>query len=147
MGHQSFGTVRLVAEPDPITFDFGMFSEHTFTVVPEPTLGDTFDLYDAPEPDTPGNELEASRVCAQFIRRMLIPDDRGRFDQALYRIPTSHVGLIIDAARWITQEVINRPFGRAVSSSDGLSTTETNSNTNSAGPPASTPSPPAEPTD
>jgi hypothetical protein len=78
---------------------------------------------------------------------MLVLEDRPRFDEALYRIPTSHIGLIIDATRWITQEVINRPFGRAVSSSDGLSTTETNSNTSSAGPPASTPSPPAEPTD
>ena len=147
MAHQSFGTVRTVEAPEPITFDFGMFSEVTLTVVPEPTLGDTFDLYDAPEPTAPANELEASRVCARFIRRMLIPEDRPAFDQALDRIPSSHVGLIIDAARWITQEVIRRPFGPAASSSDGLSTTETNSNETSAGTPASTPSPPDEPTD
>lgn len=147
MPHQSFGTVRLVAEQEPITLDFGMFSEHTFTVVPEPTLGDTFDLYDAPEPDTPANELEASRVCAKFIRRMLVPDDRGRFDQALYRIPSSHVGIIIDAARWITEQVVNRPSVPLSSSSSGQRATETNSNSPSDGTPTSSTSPPDEPTD
>ena len=147
MPHQSFGAVRLVDPAEPLTFDFGMFSEERLTVVPEPSLGDTFDLADCPEPTTPATELEASRMCARFIRRMLIPEDRPRFDQALYRIPASHVSLVIDAARWITQEVLNRPFGPAASSSDGPPTTETNSNTNSAGPPASPTSPPVEESD
>ena len=48
--HQSFGTVRAGIEREPITFDFGIWGNEQFTVVPEPSLGDTIELYDAPEP-------------------------------------------------------------------------------------------------
>lgn len=118
MPHQSFGAVRTVAEREPVTFDFGMFGEETFTVVPEPTLGDTFDLADAPEP-TPDTMLDAARVCAKFVRRMLVAEDRPRFDQALYRIPASHAHLIVDATRYITEQVIGRPSQPSATSSGG----------------------------
>jgi len=132
MTHQSFGTVRTLVERDPVTFDFGMFGEHTFTVIPEPSLGDTFDLADAPEP-TPETMLEAARVCARFIRRMIIPADRTRFDEALYHVPASHSHVIVDAARWITEQVIARPSPPPSTSSAGRRETGKTSKASTAG--------------
>jgi len=116
--HRTFGAVRTAATREPITFDFGLYGEETFTVVPDPSLGDTFDLYDAPEP-TPSNELEVVRVLARFIRRMLAPEDRPRFDAALYRIPSTEAHIIIDAATFITEQVIGFPTKPPTTSSRG----------------------------
>lgn len=132
MPHQTFGAVRLAAEREPVTFDFGLYGEETFTVMPTPSLGDTFDLADAPEP-TPQNELESARVIARFIRRMLQPEDRPRFDAALYRIPSTHVGIIIDCGVWIAGQVTGRPTRPAPTSSSGRQATGSRSKTRSAG--------------
>lgn len=145
MPHQSFGAVRTQAEREPVTFDFGMYDEHRFTVIPEPSLGDTFDLYDAPEP-TPETMLDAARVCARFIRRMIVAEDRARFDEALVRIPASHAHLIVDACRYISEQVIGRPTEPLLSSSDGQRDTGTNSSTPSDGTSNSPTSPPDAPT-
>lgn len=104
MPHRSFGTVRIGAEREPITFDFGLYGEETFTVVPEPSLGDTFDLADAPEP-TPTNVVEVARICARFISRMLEPTDRPRFSDALKRIPATQCHVVIETAEWITSQL------------------------------------------
>jgi hypothetical protein len=130
--HQSFGTVRVGAERAPITFDFGMYGEETFTIIPEPSLGDTFDVYDAPEP-TPHNQLEASRTLAKFIRRMLRPEDRPRFDAALYRIPATQVHIIIDCAMWITEQIVPFVSPPPVSSSPGRRRSGTASRTPAGG--------------
>lgn len=106
--HRSFGAVRAAATREPVTFDFGLYGEETFTVVPDPTLGDTFDLYDAPEPASK-NDLEAARTCARFIQRMLPPEERARFDLALHRIPSSECHIIIDCAAWIAEQVTTFP--------------------------------------
>lgn len=132
MPHQSFGAVRQGAQREPITFDFGLFGEETFTVVPDPSLGDTFDLHDAPEPD-PKNPLEAVRVLGRFIRRMLPPEDRPRFDAALYRIPSSHSHLIIDCAQWITRQTVPFASAPAESFSGGRRSTGTTSKRDTAG--------------
>lgn len=116
--HRSFGAVRSAVEREPITFDFGLYGEESFTVVPDPTLGDTFDLYDAPEP-TPLNELESARTLARFIRRMLAPEDRARFDDALHRIPSSQCHIIIACATWISQQVTTFPTSPPTTSSSG----------------------------
>lgn len=145
MPHQSFGAVRTLAEREPVTFDFGMFDEHRFVVIPEPSLGDTFDLYDAPEP-TPETMLDAARVCARFVRRMIVPEQRARFDEALVRIPASHAHLIVDACRYIAEQVIGRPTEPLPSSSDGQRGSGTNSSTTSGGTSTSTASPPDAPT-
>lgn len=108
MTHRTFGAVRLSAQREPITFDFGLYGEETFTVVPEPSLGDCHELQDAPEP-TPTNALEASRMLARFIRRMLLPEDRHRFDEALKRIPASEAHVVVDAATWIAEQVTGFP--------------------------------------
>lgn len=115
MAHRSFGTVRAAVEREPVTFDL---AGESFTVTPDPSLGDTFDLYDAPEP-TPENELESVRVLARFVRRMLDPEDRSRFDAALYRIPSSHSYVIIEVAEWITEQVAGFPTVPPTTSSGG----------------------------
>lgn len=116
--HRSFGAVRAAVTREPITFDFGLYGEESFTVVPDPTLGDTFDLYDAPEP-TPENELESARLCARFIRRMLAPEDRARFDLALHRIPSAECVVIVDCCAWIAEQVTGFPTMPPSSSSSG----------------------------
>lgn len=132
MPHQSFGAVRQGVEREPITFDFGLYGEETFTVVPDPSLGDTFDLHDAPEP-TPDNMLTSARIVARFIRRMLAPDDRQRFDLALYRIPASECHIIIDCAQWIALQISPFESPPAGSSSGGRRTTGTSSKRSAAG--------------
>lgn len=119
MAHRSFGTKVLGTARDPITFDFGLYSEERFTIVPTPSLGDTLDLYEAPEP-TPENELETVRVLVRFIRRMLDPADVERFNTALRRIPADQAHVIIDAAAWIAKQVSHGfPTEPAPTSSSG----------------------------
>lgn len=130
--HRSFGAVRRAAERKPITFDFGIYGEERFVVVPDPSLGDTFDLHDAPEP-TPTNLLETSRILARFIRRMLRPEDRPRFDAALYRIPSTEVQIIIDCATFITEQVTGFPTQPPAGSSAGRPRTGSSSKPKSAG--------------
>ena len=108
MAHRTFGAVRLTAQREPITFDFGIYGEDTFTVVPEPSLGDCFDLDDAPEP-TPANMLESAKLIARFIRRMLAAEDRGRFDEALRRIPSSEAHVVVECGVWIAEQVSGFP--------------------------------------
>lgn len=122
MPHQSFGAVRAHLEQrEPITFDFGLYSEDTFVVVPEPSLGDTFDLADAPEPD-PANMLDSARIIARFIRRMLAPEDRARFDAALYRIPAHRADIIVEAGAYVAGQVAGFPSEPPSSSSAGRRT-------------------------
>jgi len=116
--HRSFGAVRAAVDKEPVTFDFGLYGEESFTVVVDPTLGDTFDLYDVPEPLI-ANDLDAARACARFIQRMLPPQDRARFDLALHRIPTSECHIIVDLATWIAEQVTGFPTGPPSSSSSG----------------------------
>jgi hypothetical protein len=124
--HQSFGTVRAGVEREPITFDFGLYGEDTFTVMPEPSLGDTFDLADAPEPSAT-NMVDSARVLARFIRCMLVEEDRPRFDAALHRIPASQAHVIVEAATWIAQQVSGFPTTPPASSSGGRRTAGTTS--------------------
>jgi hypothetical protein len=132
MAHRSFGTVRAGVEREPITFDFGMWSEHRFTCLPEPSLGDTIDLYDAPEP-TPENMVESARLLARFIRRMIVPEDRGRFDDALRAVPASQAHVIVEAATFIVEQVSGFPTVPPASSSGGRPTAGTNSKRRPAG--------------
>lgn len=116
--HRSFGAVRAAVTREPVTFDFGLYGEESFTVIPDPTLGDTFDLYDVPDPVIE-NDLDAARACARFIQRMLPPEDRARFDTALHRIPTSECHLIYDCAAWIAEQVTGFPTKPPSNSSSG----------------------------
>jgi len=134
--HRTFGAVRLSAQREPVTFDFGIYGEERFTVLPEPTLGDCFDLADAPDP-TPTNEMEVARACARFIRRMIDPADHARFDTALHRIPASEAHIIYEAAAWIAEQVTAFPTSPPGSSSAGREHTGKPSKPRSAGRPRS----------
>lgn len=136
MAHRTFGAVRLSAEREPLTFSFGLYGEESFTVVPEPMLGDVFDLADAPEP-TPTNMLEASRACVRFIERMLHPDDKVRFRAALHRIPSSEAHVIVECATWIAEQVSGFPTRPPGGSSAGRVRTGSNSRPKSGGKPRS----------
>lgn len=109
----------------PLTFEFGLYGEEEFTVTPTPSLGDCFDLKDVPEITDITSELEQVRILAKFIRKMIVPEDRARFDSALYRIPSTHGHLVIDCARWIADKVAEFPTAPADSSSDGQETQAT----------------------
>lgn len=127
MAHRTFGAVRRAAVREPLTFDFGVYGEETFTIIPEPSLGDCIALYDTPDP-TPENELEAVRACAKFIERMLDPNDRQRFKAALMRIPASESHIVVDCAAWITEHVSTFPIVPPEDSSSGrLNTGKTSS--------------------
>lgn len=118
MAHRSFGAARAGATREPITFDFGLFGEEQFTVVPTPSLGDTLDLYEAPEP-TPENELETVRLLVRFIRRLLKPEDVDRFNAALRRLPADEAHVVLDLAAWIAEQVTGFPTVPASTSSSG----------------------------
>lgn len=118
MAHRTFGTVRLSADREPITFDFGIYGEESFTVVPEPSIGDCFDLQDAPDP-APENALEVARACARFIERMIDPADKVRFREALHRIPAAESHVIVDCAVWIAEAVSGFPTSPPNGSSSG----------------------------
>jgi len=115
--HKDFDAARRAYAPDrdPVTFTLG---GELFTVLPDPTLGDTFELYDAPEP-TPENEQESVRILTRFIRRMIPEEERPRFDLALYRIPSTHGFVIIECATYIAEQVVQRPTEPPRTSSSG----------------------------
>lgn len=108
MAHRSFGTVKIGDPRDPITFDFGLWSEETFTVIPTPSLGATFDVQDAPEPN-PENPGQAARVLSRFIESMLDPADVPRYRQALHRIPADQGHIVVEAAEWILEQLTGFP--------------------------------------
>lgn len=131
MPHVDFDAARRAYQHDrdPVTFDFG---GERFTVLPDPSLGDTFDLMDAPEP-VPENEQQAARILARFIRRMLPDDDRPRFDLALLRIPSSQATVLLDVAEFVSRNVTTRPTVPPGISSPGRRTTGRRSTPRAAG--------------
>lgn len=131
--HRTFGAARIGSpQREPITLDFGLYGEDRFTVVPEPSLGDCFELYDAPD-STPGNDLEVARYWARFLRTMIAPDERPRFDEVLRRIPATQASVIIEAGVWVTEQVTGFPTAPPEGSSSGRRTTGTSSRPKPAG--------------
>lgn len=110
---------------DPIEFTL---AGERFRCLFEPSLGDTLDLWEAPEaPESraeyePDDEMmiELIAVLDRFIRRSL-PDDgsRERYDAARYRIPRSESFVIIELAQYITEQVTGFPTTPPASSRGG----------------------------
>lgn len=154
MAHRDFDASRRAhhLERDPVTFVLG---GESFTVLPDPSLGDTFDLADAPDisakdfdPDG-APDLALVRVLKNFIRRMLPDDERARYDLALYRIPSTEAYAIVECAEWIVGQVTAFPTEPPASSSSGRPTTRSggaSSKGRSGGTPTSPSSPPDGPT-
>jgi hypothetical protein len=143
MAHRDFDASRRAyhVERDPVTFTLG---GETFEVLLDPSLGDTFDLYDAPEVryNDDGtvaydagrqDDLQLVRVLTRFLERALPLEQRPTFQRALYRIPAAQAGVIIEAAMWIVEQVTAFPTGPPASSSRGRAKRGAGSRTNSAG--------------
>lgn len=138
MPHRNFDAGRRAADPerDPVTFALG---GDTFTVVPDPSLGDTLDLADAP--DLPERQLdleqvvplELVRALKRFIRAMLDPDDRDRFDLALFRVPARDGYVFVEIASYITEHVTGFPTEPPANSSGGRTSTTTGTGTSKRG--------------
>lgn len=142
MPHRDFDAARRARqiERDPVTFTLG---GERFTVLPDPSLGDTFDLADAPDitaedfnPDG-APDLALVRVLKNFIRRMLPDEDRPRLDLAMYRIPSTESYVIVETASWIAEQVASRPTEPPASSSRGRPRTGLSSKRESGGTPRS----------
>jgi hypothetical protein len=71
-------------------------ADEVFAVATEPSLGDTFDLMDAPEP-TPENEAQAVRALSRFLERVIVPEERARYQALLYRLPRGQGSAILTA--------------------------------------------------
>jgi len=100
----------------PLTFPF---DGTVFRVLREPSLGDTLELYDAPEFDPGRNDLETVRTLSAFIRRMIDPAQREEWDRKLFHFPASEAPAIVELASWITAQVTGFPTSPPGSSSGG----------------------------
>lgn len=126
---------------DPVTFALG---GETFEVLLDPSLGDTFDLYDAPEvrldaqgrpifdADNP-SDIVLVRMLKRFIERALPFEQRDAWQRAMYRIPAAEAGVIVECAMWIVEQMTTFPTEPPASSSSGRQSTGRDSSTNSAG--------------
>lgn len=128
-------------ERDPVSFSLG---GEQFEVLLDPSLGDTFDLYDAPEvrfnedgtvafDNSNASDLQLVRVLSRFIERSLPLEQRPTFQRALYRVPATDGYVIIEAALWIVEQVTTFPTEPPASSSPGRPRNGRRSKTNSAG--------------
>jgi hypothetical protein len=115
MPKANFTSVRSRALEEPIEFDF---DDETFHCNLRPSLGDTFDLMDVPDP-TPDTLAECAYQLAKFIKRMLVPEDRDRWERKLHTISQADAGAIIEIGTWLVEQVTGRPFVLSTSSSGG----------------------------
>lgn len=91
---------------DPIAFRLG---GEDFACLDEPMFGDIVELYEAPEVDV--NEQAAILAIRTFIKRLLTPEDRDRFDKVLYSLPGSHASILIKIAEYLSEQ-FTRPLVR-----------------------------------
>jgi hypothetical protein len=130
--HRDFDADRRAADPerDPVTFALG---GETFTVVSDPSLGDTFALADAPEFDPQDlnstTSIGALRALKRFIRTMIEPDEHERFELALSRVPTTQGYVLMEVAAWIAEQVTGFPTQPPASSSGGRPTSRSGGGT------------------
>lgn len=125
MPHRDFDAARRAYDtvtPDPVSFTL---AGEEFTCLLDPTIGDTFEMIDAPDitpedydPTNPAHPRLMMKI-ARYVQRMLPVEERPRFDAALYRIPVTHLAVILDVANFITEEVVDRPTGPPASFSSG----------------------------
>ena len=127
MPHRDFGSANLAGQRlQGVTFT--LVGER-FTVQ-DPSLGDVFELHDAPEVrlDDQGrvqfseqvpSDLELVRSLARFLERIVPLEDRHRLQRAMFSIPASRGDIVIEAAMWLAAEVAGHPFGESASSAGG----------------------------
>ena len=92
-------------EPDPVQF---ILCGETFTALREPMWGDVLMLWNAPE--LSDNEAAATLALQKFIRAMIDPGERQRYDDALFRLPQSHAGFtMMNVAAYIAEHMTGFP--------------------------------------
>lgn len=135
--HRDFDAGRREIERDPVTFSL---AGETFTITPTPSLGDVFELADAPdvapEEFDPASAVSLTlvRTLKRFIRSMIEPDDRPRFDAAMFRVGSHEGWLFVEIASWIAEQVTGFPTSPSAGLSGGRSTTRTGSATSKRSP-------------
>jgi hypothetical protein len=118
--HRDFDAARAERERliEPETFTFG---GETFTCVLAPALGDVLDLVDAPEPSA--DLAGAAKAMDFFIRKLLVPSDRERWDELLRSSDTPHGVInaydVIEVGMHLSEVFGGRPTGPSTDSSRG----------------------------
>lgn len=146
MPHRDFDAARAerLRGTDPVTFTIG---GETFTCVPSPCVGDALALADAPERGD--NPSEALRAIIGFVRALLRPADRRRWDRTIRRQKASRLRRgqpvsseeIWEVALWLTAEHSARPTRPPTGSSGGRPPSGDSSNRSSSTTPAETSTP------
>lgn len=120
--HVDFDAARAAwaRQESPLTFTV---CEQTFTCVTTPSLGDAFDLMDAPEPVVTDINSQGIRAICGFIRRCLVPDSRPDWDALLYRPDALEAADIVYIGAQLAEQYAGRPFKPSGSSSPGRRST------------------------
>jgi len=142
--HRDFDAARQerMREAEPVTFTIG---GQTFTAVVEPALGDALALADAPEPDQ--DQAAALRAILAFIRSLVVPDQRRRWDRMirrqkasrwLRRRPVVSSQEVFELGFWLSTQYTARPTRPPAGSSGGRRPTGASSSRSSSTPRAGT---------
>jgi hypothetical protein len=122
---------------EPVTFTLAGLS---FTVMPDPSMGDIMDLHRAPEIPKNIEDLTDERailLLSTFIKKMLKYEDREKFDRALYDVPRSQGLVLVEIAAYIAEASSGFPTRRLASSVTGQRGTGRAAKRGTAGPPTS----------
>jgi hypothetical protein len=104
--HRDFDAARAERERkvDPVTFTLG---GEDFSCVLAPSVGDAFDLADAPEPES--SLIGSVRAITAFVDKILVVDDRQRFRELIRRVDTPHGPInsydLIEQGSWVGEEL------------------------------------------
>lgn len=102
---RAFAQARGVAEIEPVQF---ALCGEVFTALREPMWGDVLQLWNAPELEE--DEARATLALQKFIRAMVDPSDRARFDAAMFRLPQSEAGFtMLEVAAYIAKNMTGFP--------------------------------------
>jgi hypothetical protein len=130
--HRDFDAARAERERtvDPVTFTLG---GEDFSCVLAPSVGDAFDLADAPEPET--SLIGSCRAITAFVDKILVPKDRPRFKNLIRKMDTPHGPInaldLVELGSWLGEEFSGRPTGPSTESSGGRETTGESSSSDS----------------
>lgn len=118
MPHKDYDAVAasIQRRQEPLTFTF---CGTLFTTAPTPTLGDTFDLLDAPEIEIGdlSNESRNCRVLASFIRSMLVDEaEKEKWDKVLYTARLELLPVLMLITNDLVEQYSARPTSPPVES-------------------------------
>jgi len=123
---------------EPVTF---ALCGETFTALREPMWGDVLQLWDAPALED--DEARATLALNKFVRAMIEPSDRPRWDAAMYRLRNSEAGAtLLAVGAYIAEHMTGFPTTPPSSFALTPLSTGENSRTSSGGDTTSSSSPP-----